>query len=60
MTQQTTQIPISLIILDEDIYPRKGIDPRRVGMFSENIRDGSKNHSSPFRENGSIAKFPKW
>lgn len=42
MTQQTTKIPISSIILDEDIYPRKGIDHRRVGIFAENIRDGFK------------------
>ncbi|MBU4415354.1 MAG: ParB N-terminal domain-containing protein, partial [Proteobacteria bacterium] len=42
MTQQTTRIPISSIILDEDIYPRKGIDHRRVGIFAENIRDGFK------------------
>ena len=42
MTKSTTQIPISSIILDEDIYPRKGIDPRRVGIFAENIRDGFK------------------
>jgi hypothetical protein len=40
MTQRTTQIPISSIILDEDIYPRKGIDHKRVGIFAENIRDG--------------------
>jgi hypothetical protein len=40
MTLQTTQIPVSSIILDETIYPRKGIDHRRVGMFCENIRDG--------------------
>jgi hypothetical protein len=40
MTQQTTRIPISSIILDEEIYPRKGIDHRRVGIFAENIRDG--------------------
>jgi len=40
MTQQTKQIPVFSIILDEDIYPRKGIDHRRVGIFSENIRDG--------------------
>ena len=40
MTQQTKQIPVSSIILDEDIYPRKGIDHRRVGIFAENIRDG--------------------
>ncbi|MBW2167229.1 MAG: ParB N-terminal domain-containing protein [Deltaproteobacteria bacterium] len=42
MTQQTNKIPISSIILDEDIYPRKGIDHRRVGIFAENIRDGFK------------------
>jgi len=40
MTQQTTKIPLSSIILDESIYPRKGIDHRRVGIFAENIRDG--------------------
>ena len=40
MNQQTTKIAVSSIILDEDIYPRKGIDHRRVGIFSENIRDG--------------------
>jgi len=42
VTEQITQIPISSIILDEDIYPRKGIDHRRVGIFAENIRDGFK------------------
>ena len=42
MTQQATRIPISSIILDEDIYPRKGIDHRRAGIFAENIRDGFK------------------
>ena len=42
MTQQTTRIPIASIILDEDIYPRKGIDHRRVGIFAENIIDGFK------------------
>jgi len=40
MTQETTTIPIASIILDESIYPRKGIDPRRIGIFAENIRDG--------------------
>ncbi len=39
---QTTTIPISSIILDEDIYPRKAIDQKRVGIFAENIRDGFK------------------
>ena len=42
MTKAITKIPISSIILDEDIYPRKGIDPKRVGIFDENIRDGFK------------------
>ena len=42
MTKPTTTIPISSIILDEDIYPRKSIDPRRTGIFAENIRDGFK------------------
>ena len=42
MTKPTTTIPIASIILDENIYPRKGIDPRRVGIFAENIRDGFK------------------
>ena len=37
MTQQTTKIPISSIVLDEEIYPRKGIDHRRVGIFPENL-----------------------
>jgi hypothetical protein len=40
MTQQIKQIPVSSIILDEDIYPRKGIDHKRVAIFAENIRDG--------------------
>jgi len=40
MTKQTTTIPISSIILNEDIYPRKGIDQKRVGIFAENMRDG--------------------
>jgi len=42
MSQQTTTIPIASIIFDEDIYPRKRIDPRRIGIFAENIRDGFK------------------
>jgi hypothetical protein len=42
MKQETSQILITSIILDEDIYPRKGIDHRRVGIFAENIRDGIK------------------
>lgn len=42
MTKSTTKIPISSIIFEEDIYPRKGIDHKRVGIFAENIRDGFK------------------
>ena len=38
--KKTTIIPISAIILDEAIYPRKAIDHRRVAMFADNIRDG--------------------
>ncbi|MFH1951419.1 MAG: ParB N-terminal domain-containing protein, partial [Pseudomonadota bacterium] len=40
MAKPTTKISISSIILDEEIYPRKGIDQKRVGIFAENIRDG--------------------
>ena len=36
----TTRIPISDIMLDEEIYPRDRIDHKRVGIFAENIRDG--------------------
>ena len=42
MKQELSQIPITSIILDEAIYPRKGIDHKRVGIFAENIRDGFK------------------
>jgi len=37
---KTIRIPISDIILDEEIYPRDWVDQRRVGIFAENIRDG--------------------
>ena len=42
VTKQTTKMPISSIILNEDIYPRKEIDQKQVGIFAENIRDGFK------------------
>ena len=42
MAKPATKIPISSIILDEVIYPRKGLDQKRVGIFAENIRDGFK------------------
>jgi len=35
-----TKIPLSDIILDETIYPREKIDHKRVGIFTENLRDG--------------------
>jgi hypothetical protein len=40
MALASTQIPLSSIILDESIYPRKAVDHRRVAIFAENIRDG--------------------
>jgi len=42
MARSTTKIPISDIILDEEIYPRERIDHKRVGIFAENIRDDFK------------------
>jgi len=42
MARSTTKIPISDIILDEEIYPRERIDQKRVGIFAENIRDDFK------------------
>ena len=39
MTEATTTIPLSAIILDEGIYPRQRIDHHRVSLFAENIRD---------------------
>ena len=40
MAESTTIIPIASIVLDEDIYPRKGIDQKRVAIFADRIRDG--------------------
>ena len=42
MTKAVHTIPITQIILDEEIYPRSGVYPKRVSMFAENIRDGFK------------------
>jgi len=42
MTKPVHTIPITQIILDEEIYPRSGVYPKRVSMFAENIRDGFK------------------
>ncbi|GAG16041.1 unnamed protein product, partial [marine sediment metagenome] len=40
MTKPVRTLPITQIILDEKIYPRGGVYPKRVSMFAENIRDG--------------------
>jgi len=40
MAKAVHTIPITQIILDEEIYPRGGVYPKRVSMFAENIRDG--------------------
>jgi len=40
MAKAVHTVPISQIILDEEIYPRTGVNPRRVSMFAENMRDG--------------------
>jgi len=40
MVQVVRTIPISQIVLDEAIYPRSGVYPKRVSMFAENMRDG--------------------
>jgi len=42
MAKAVHTIPITQLILDEEIYPRTGVNPRRVSMFAENIRDGFK------------------
>ena len=40
MANVITKIPISDIFIDNTIYPREKLDPRRIGVFAENIRDG--------------------
>ena len=42
MAKSVHTTPITQIILDEEIYPRSGVYPKRVSMFAENIRDGFK------------------
>jgi len=39
MMPPSTQIPISSIILDESIYPRKAVDPRRLGLNQKTIHN---------------------
>ncbi|MBU4414337.1 MAG: ParB N-terminal domain-containing protein, partial [Proteobacteria bacterium] len=40
MAKTACTVPITQIILDEEIYPRSGVYPKRVSMFAENMRDG--------------------
>lgn len=40
MQAESTRISITDIVFDEAIYPRKGIDLKRVNIFAENMRDG--------------------
>ncbi len=40
MARVLRTVPITQIILDEEIYPRSGVYPKRVSMFAENMRDG--------------------
>ena len=42
MTKAISKVPITKIILDEEIYPRARIDHKRVSMFADNLRDGFK------------------
>ena len=42
MAKTACIVPITQIILDEEIYPRSGVYPKRVSMFAENMRDGFK------------------
>ena len=42
MAKTARTVPITQIILDEEIYPRSGVYPKRVSMFAENMRDGFK------------------
>jgi len=47
MAKAVHTIPITQIILDEEIYPRSGVYPKRVSMFAENIRDGFETTEIP-------------
>lgn len=42
MTKAVRTVPVSQIFLDEAIYPRNNIYPKRVNMFVQNIQDGFK------------------
>ncbi len=40
MKKTACTIPVTQIILDEKIYPRGSVNPKRISMFAENMRDG--------------------
>jgi len=40
MAKTACTVPITQIILDEEIYPRNNVSLKRVSMFAENMRDG--------------------
>ena len=42
MAKTACTVPITQIILDERIYPRSSVYPKRISMFVENIQDGFK------------------
>jgi len=48
MEKTACTVPVTQIILDENIYPRSGVYPKRVSMFAENIRDGFKREHPQF------------
>ena len=62
MLKLRLSIPLTKIIFDEEIYPRTGIDHKRVAMFTENLRDGhpAKGGIEAFRQNAHIGKCSKY
>ena len=42
MAKTACTVPVTQIILDEEIYPRSSVYPKRISMFAENMRDGFK------------------
>jgi hypothetical protein len=40
MAKTACTVPITQIILDEEIYPWERVSLKRVSMFAENMRDG--------------------
>ncbi len=42
MAKTACIVPATQIILNEEIYPRSDVYPKRISVFAENIRDGFK------------------